>query len=96
METLSLKDYVAQNNVRAIGTVYASNDNKYPMVALETDTGVEHLMLSKNAGEKWPVGTSPIDFAKHACVVTFEHEALGETVTRLTSGSNVAVEALFD
>ena len=66
------------------------------MVALTNDNGnATHLMLTKNAGDKWSVGTNPREFARDASVTTFNHDTLGE-VTRLSTGStSVNVADLF-
>jgi len=96
METVSLKSYCQANNIKAVGTIYASKENGYPMVALESDGEVQHLMLTKAAGEKWSVGTNPIEFARDASVTTFMHPTLNVEVSRLSTGStSVSVDDLF-
>lgn len=88
MTTISLQSYCQNNNIAAVSTIYASKEHNYPMVALtDNDDKVHHHMLSKSAGEKWPVGTAPRAFAREAMMTTFDHEALGETVVRMSTGS---------
>lgn len=98
METVSLKEFCKDKGIVRVSTIYASKDNDYPMLALEKNEGDPiHLMLTRNAGEKWPVGTNPKEFANDASVTTFHHEQLGETVSRLSTGStSVGVDELFD
>jgi hypothetical protein len=96
MNTVSLKEYCEKNNIREIGSVFSSKDNNYPTIMMVNDKGERSpFMLSRNAGEQWPVGTSPRVFAKEAYVSTFMHETLNTEVSRISTGSNVGTDELF-
>lgn len=96
-ETVSLKDYCKAQGIVRVSNVLESKENKYPIVMLEPKSGeATCLMLSKNAGEKFPIGTAIKDVAKQMYVATFDHEEYG-TVSRISTNSNGAtVEELFD
>lgn len=96
MNTVSLKEYCEKNNIREIGSVFASKDNSYPTIMAIDDKGGKHpFVLSLKAGKKWPVGTSPREFAKEAYISTYVDPKDNVEKSKLSSGSNVGVDELF-